>query len=296
MGTEVTFDYLLMLREILCEEISSQFKANGMAAEDRALHQQLFFSLLECMVLEESGIASKSSTIKSGKALMEYILGKVSDHVTFFCEVLNKYVVGSSPRNMDSADQALITQFLQVNAPHDLNQIFGHFEKQLDCELNKDGSQQALSLQEIYEKFLPKAVIKNTKQKPIFIKMLVQMIRSIISQNTKQGKKAKYEVDAGHLMHLLAQHLIFCPKIKFQAFCPDEGRQHKNSIKTTNELVQNGVETLALFLKTESVNAKIDLKNCRFELATIILAIILIEDQQCRQSALKALTEIAESD
>lgn len=115
------------------------------------------------MVLEESGIASKQSTIRSGKVLMEYILGKVSDHGIFFCEVLNKYLIDTSTKSKDQNDHALIYKFLLQNSPHGLDEIFVHFEKQFDCQFKQDGGSAALPLLEIYEKLLPKAVQKNAK-------------------------------------------------------------------------------------------------------------------------------------
>lgn len=39
LSREVTFDYLIKLREILCEEIFNQFKTHGMAFEDSKLHK-----------------------------------------------------------------------------------------------------------------------------------------------------------------------------------------------------------------------------------------------------------------
>lgn len=127
---------------------------------------------------------------------------------------------------------------------------------------------------------------KNNKQKLRHMKVLVQTVKAMVAQKpSKSGKvekreaeMKKFEVDAAHFVHLLAAHIIHCPKVKFQAFCPDEGRQHRKSIESTNQLVKIAVETLASFLKSDRVNVKFDFKKCKFEIATIILAIILVED------------------
>jgi hypothetical protein len=103
-------------------------------------------------------------------------------------------------------------------------------------------------------------------------------------------------VDAGHLLNLLAQHLIYCPKIKFQALSPSLGMTHQNSIQITTQIVLSGLDTLILFMRSSNVSAKFDFKKNRFEITTLILAILLLEDQKSRQSAIKSLMKIAESD
>lgn len=134
----------------------------------------------------------------------------------------------------------------------------------------------------LYEQLLPKAVARNPKQRAASLKTLISILNSIVSQKPKQGTAQKYNIDAGHLLRLLSQHLVYCPKIKFQSFCPDNGKHHGNSIQLTNDLLQVGIETLAILLSCQNVNAKVDLNAHRNELATIIMAIVLIEDQQRR--------------
>lgn len=128
---EVSYDYLIKLREVLCKEILDELTANGM--KDKQALKPLFFALLKCMVYEEAGNTSKNSSIKIGKALMAHVLKHAEDNVKFFCEVLDEYVLGSGAQRVEKADQALISQFLQANAPHDLTSLFIHFEDSFDC-------------------------------------------------------------------------------------------------------------------------------------------------------------------
>lgn len=58
----------------------------------------------------------------------------------------------------------------------------------------------------------------------------------------------------------------------------------------------SGLDTLILFMRSSNVSAKFDFKKNRFEITTLILAILLLEDQKSRQSAIKSLMKIAESD
>lgn len=90
-----------------------------------------------------------------------------------------------------------------------------------------------MPLLQIYQMLLPKAVTKNKKQKPQMILKVIHLIKSIVTESRKIGMQTKFEVDAGHLLNLLAQHLIYCPKIKFQALNPSLAMTHQNSIQIT---------------------------------------------------------------
>lgn len=54
MSKEVTYDYLIKLREILCLDILDQFKTQGsLPSEDKELHKEMLYALLDCMVIED---------------------------------------------------------------------------------------------------------------------------------------------------------------------------------------------------------------------------------------------------
>ena len=103
-------------------------------------------------------------------------------------------------------------------------------------------------------------------------------------------------IKASHMFNLLAQHLIYCPKIKFEALSPSQGSTHKNSIQITSQIVLNGLDALVLFIKSSNVTSKFDLKKSKFELTTLMLAILLLEDQKTRQKAIQTFMKIAEMD
>lgn len=120
----MTYDYLLKLRKTLCEEILDQIKVQGMAAGDQASYKQLFYALLQCMILETTGTDPQAASggATADERLMEFILSNISDHYMFYCELLNKYVIGSEAGGKDSSDKAYtINKFLLSKSQSDLN-------------------------------------------------------------------------------------------------------------------------------------------------------------------------------
>lgn len=142
----------------------------------------------------------------------------------------------------------------------------------------------------------PKSVTRNKKQKLQLILQVIFLINQIIKQSEKIGMRTTFEVDSSHMFNLLAQHLIYCPKIKFEALSPSQGSTHKNSIQITSQIVLNGLDALVLFIKSSNVTSKFDLKKSKFELTTLMLAILLLEDQKTRQKAIQTFMKIAEMD
>lgn len=52
MSTNVTYDYLYQLRETLCQQIYNHIKVHGMKTEDQSQFKELFYALINCMILE----------------------------------------------------------------------------------------------------------------------------------------------------------------------------------------------------------------------------------------------------
>lgn len=94
---------------------------------------------------------------------MEFILSNISDHYMFYCELLNKYVIGSkADGGKDSSDKAYaVNKFLLSKSQSDLNQVLQLYENQFDCPYKPEPRE--VPLVEVYEMLLPKAVTRNKK-------------------------------------------------------------------------------------------------------------------------------------
>ena len=77
------------------------------------------------MILDTAGADPEAalSGATANERLMEFILSNISDHYMFYCELLNKYVIGSkADGGKDSSDKAYaVNKFLLSKSQSDLN-------------------------------------------------------------------------------------------------------------------------------------------------------------------------------
>jgi hypothetical protein len=57
------------------------------------------------------------------------------------------------------------------------------------------------------------------------------------------------EVDLGLVLTLVCDHIIYCPKLKFKACCPNNGRNHLNSISQTSLFILEVLKLLKTVIK-----------------------------------------------
>lgn len=107
-------------------------------------------------------------------------------------------------------------------------------------------------------------------------------IQSQETKSSSQGQLGQHEpvsIDVGAFLHLITDHLIFCPKIKFKATCPDNGVHHAHSIDSTNELIQQAIETLCSLLANPGVHTVLDLSEHREDVLRLLVAMNLTDKQ-----------------
>jgi hypothetical protein len=135
---------------------------------------------------------------------------------------------------------------------------------------------------EIFERFEPNKVQRNENQKLSKIhKLLLMVVQILNDQISKKGFTNLSSVDLGLLMHLIADHLVYCPKIKFPANLEHSSQSYCKSILSTKNLIRDALNCFIMVLESEKIETILDFESHQGSFLTIILAVNLTEDQAC---------------
>jgi hypothetical protein len=274
LDRRVNFSYFMELCEVFCSEMLSLLqlkKARGPL--EQAQFKQLFCNLLNCFIQAESYEKAKSVFMKDAKQLVKFILLNIEDQIGFVTELLDNFIF-SSEGTVDVEEQEQVIKFLENLVSFKIDDLVDKLLASFDCSASLHHGEDTAEQMRSAVKTLctPGSAKRNPKMKLQSITKVITMLSGMIQS---QSKSKKMTLDLGKLLHLVGEHLLHCPKMKFPSSCPGNGLKHRRSIELTQTFLQSVINLLNDVSNNENVESIIDLGKSSVNLTCLLVSTML---------------------
>jgi hypothetical protein len=99
----------------------------------------------------------------------------------------------------------------------------------------------------------------------------------------------KSKIDFGLFLHIFADFLIHCPKLKFSAKCPNGGSRHQVSIQKTNTMISKSMD---LINKLIDCKLSVSFEDHKDDIILIVFALNLITDLELKLKINSTLSKL----